>query len=196
MDFRCLFRGMEGGGGSQIFRIFWTFAILPLDFPHNFPYNQKVIIKKQSNRRKKNIMNTTTIDNGKLIEFIARTAEEYWYEYSLVYNCGELPPIEYTNNKTRIAGKAYRINGKDKVSFNLRFAEEKEYYNTIAHELAHIIQFRLFPNALQAHGAEFRSIMASIGANPNTYHYYSVAAAKSKRVQKIMAYDLVSADEM
>lgn len=41
---------------------------------------------------------------------------------------------------------------------------------TIAHELAHFIAYKLFPNAQQWHGPEFRSIMQSIGYSGDTFH--------------------------
>lgn len=134
------------------------------------------------------------MNNAQLINDIKNTAQEYWLLFSKTYNCGLIPTIEYTNNKTAIAGKAYLRSGR--VSFNLRFALEKDFHQTIAHELAHIIQARLYPNASQAHGPEFRAILSTVSNRTSTYHRYSVAAAKALKVNKIMPYDLISADEM
>ena len=41
---------------------------------------------------------------------------------------------------------------------------------TIAHELAHHIQWMLFPQFKQWHGPEFRHIMQGIGYSGDTYH--------------------------
>lgn len=111
--------------------------------------------------------------------YIQKTAKAAWFEFQQIYNCGLLPEIVIQSHKTGTAGTAFR-NGK-KVTFNLRYAmsEGSAFDRTIYHELAHIIQFRLFPNASQAHGPEFRAIMESVGKDGSTYHSYSVRAAKS-----------------
>lgn len=41
---------------------------------------------------------------------------------------------------------------------------------TLAHELAHVIQYVCFPHAKQAHGPEWKRIMRDLGFEPSTYH--------------------------
>jgi predicted SprT family Zn-dependent metalloprotease len=48
---------------------------------------------------------------------------------------------------------------------------------TIAHELAHHLQWMLFPQFKQWHGPEFRHIMQGIGYSGDTYHNMSPAVA-------------------
>ena len=131
------------------------------------------------------------------IDFILSQSKIVWDLYSNVYNCQELPLIEIQSKSNRIAGTAYR-SGK-KVTFNLAFCmvEGEEFIRTIRHELAHIIQFRLFPSAPQAHGPEFRSILESLGFDSSTYHKYDTLAAKSiAKKTKVLLIDSISVDEM
>jgi predicted SprT family Zn-dependent metalloprotease len=134
------------------------------------------------------------MNTSELIAKVLAEAELIWEQFSFTYNCGPIPEIEFTTRKSNYAGKAYLFS--QKVEFNLRYAEEPSFMDTVAHELAHIIQFRLFPRAKQAHGPEFRAILDSIGSDSSTYHRYNVTTAKSKKLDKIAAYDLISPDEM
>ena len=131
--------------------------------------------------------------NSELIQEITATANYYWDEFRRIYKIGNIAPISFVNNKSRIAGKAFR---SKKIEYNLRFAEEADFETTIVHELAHIIQFIVYPYAKQAHGSEFRSIMQVMGFDGRTYHSYNVNAAKSKKVDKLLLIDQISVDEM
>ena len=51
---------------------------------------------------------------------------------------------------------------------------------TIAHELAHHIQWMLFPQFKQWHGPEFRHIMQGIGYSGDTYHSMNPAIAAQR----------------
>lgn len=131
------------------------------------------------------------------IAFIKAEAEIAWKQFSTIFNCGNIPDIEIVSKNNRIAGTAFR-HGK-KVTFNIAYCmvEGRVFIRTIRHELAHIIQFRLFPSAAQAHGPEFRHILESLGFASSTYHTYNVLAAKSvAKKTKVLLIDSISADEM
>ena len=132
--------------------------------------------------------------NQELIQEITATTNLFWEELSKVYKIGNIPAIHFNTNKSPVAGYAYRW--EKKVEFNLRFAEELDFETTIMHELAHIVQYIVYPFAKQAHGPEFRSIMQTMGFSPRTYHSYNVKAAKSKKLEKLLLIDNISADEM
>jgi len=106
----------------------------------------------------------------------------FWKKYSehLLDDIGELPPIKMVWKKSGVAGFAYY---KGIVEFNVPYflshTNQEELEELIAHELAHIIQYRIYPKAKQAHGPEFRYIMNCIGLAGRTYHYMSVSKAKS-----------------
>jgi SprT protein len=60
------------------------------------------------------------------------------------------------------------------VSFNMDYAESypEDFHLTVRHEISHIVQFSLFPNAKQAHGPQFRKIcvfLGGTGATKSTY---------------------------
>lgn len=116
--------------------------------------------------------------------FTQETASKVWKQYKQAFNCGELPPIEFTERATRTAGFAYY---SGKVSFNLTYLcshpNQAELEDLIAHELAHIVQYRVYPRVKQAHGPEFRLIMQLIGYSGRTYHAMSKERAKQAEKQ-------------
>ncbi len=129
-------------------------------------------------------------------EFIETEAIAIWKQYQAIYNCGEMPPVTCEIENSKTAGFAYYNQAKG-IKLNLAFfcthANELDLKETIAHELAHIVQFRCFPKAKQAHGTEFRFVMQSIGYSGNTYHYMDPGKAKAaiKAIQK----SIISSDD-
>jgi hypothetical protein len=57
---------------------------------------------------------------------------------------------------------------------------DKNLKTTIAHEIAHHLQWVLFPHFKQWHGVEFRQIMQAIGYDGDTYHDMSPRVAASR----------------
>lgn len=57
---------------------------------------------------------------------------------------------------------------------------DKNLKQTIAHEIAHHLQWVLVPGFKQWHGPEFRQIMEAIGFEANTYHDMSPRIAASR----------------
>lgn len=132
------------------------------------------------------------MDIAAIKQQIEERANLHWQELSKCFNCGALPKIAYIMKPSKIAAFAY-YNGI--VEFNLCYAITEgidTYDRTIAHELAHIVQFRCFPNAKQAHGREFRYILDSIFMPSTTYHTYNVRAAAQAVKQHQAAFDIDS----
>lgn len=116
-----------------------------------------------------------------IVEFtheINALAYTVWENYSTVYKCGKQPEIIITVEKNGVAGRAYRKSHKVEINIAYFLNNTQNLEETIAHEFAHIIQFRLYPNAKQAHGVEFRHIMQTYGFSGNTYHNMSKSVAK------------------
>lgn len=137
------------------------------------------------------------LNKQEAVSFILEEANIAWEQFSTIFNCGKIPEVEIISKPTRYAGIAYR-SGK-KVSFNIPFCmiEGSNFIRTIRHELAHVIQCRLFPNAAQAHGKEFRYILESLGFESKTYHTYDTRVAKSlAKKTKVLLIDSISAEEM
>ena len=123
--------------------------------------------------------NPTTINQD-----ILAITQQYWNKYVEYMpegsEIGTIPPVTFAWKKSRVAGFAYY---SGKVEFNVPYflshPNQADLEEIIAHELAHIIQYRIYPHSRQAHGPEFRYIMNCIGFSGRTYHYMNVAAAKS-----------------
>ena len=83
----------------------------------------------------------------------------------------DIPKISFELNSGKVAGRAnfdgwlIRINPRFLVSNT-----EEIIKRTVPHECAHLITFKLFPFAKQAHGPEFRSVCRAIGISQETYH--------------------------
>lgn len=72
------------------------------------------------------------------------------------------PEVTFTTRSLRINGKCWR-NGK-RIDYNLQNANliGSEFVNTISHEIAHWVQFRLYPSS-KPHGTEFKRIHKALG---------------------------------
>jgi len=118
-------------------------------------------------------------------QYITEQVIKLWAQYRTVFNSLPVnpPTVTCTVKATRTAGFAYYDLTKG-VEFNIAYlcslTFKENFVPIIAHELAHVIQYRLYPKAKQAHGVDFRYIMQSIGFNGNTYHSFSVSKAKAK----------------
>jgi SprT protein len=107
----------------------------------------------------------------------------------------KLPKLAFQNPevgfevKGRTAGLAYQ-NGK-RVAFNTVLAEENrdEFDNTIIHELAHLVTFKLYPRAKQNHGPEFKRVFVFLGGNGKRGHTYDVCnVINADKVKKRFVY--------
>lgn len=92
------------------------------------------------------------------------------------------PKVEYFQKLTAKAGMAY--GRENKLVFNLQLAERNPdtYEKTICHEVSHLFTNRLYPNAKQHHGREFKTVMSKFGFTPNTYHTYDVTGLKTRKL--------------
>ena len=100
-------------------------------------------------------------------------ASNIWQDADMIFpNIGELPSITFELKATKTAG--YITRRDQVITYNLAYCFDiEEYSQIVAHELAHAIQFRIYPDAKQAHGGEFRYILKQLGYDTATYHSYS-----------------------
>lgn len=86
--------------------------------------------------------------------------------------------------KSMNAGKA--IYARHRVEYNELIAKTNRasFHNTVIHEVAHLIVHRMYPNAAQAHGPEFRHVMQVLGGNGARCHNYNVEAVVAAKGQK------------
>lgn len=83
--------------------------------------------------------------------------------------------VEFKTKMGVVAGQA--IECSIELNEELFLANQEEYFsNIIPHEVAHCLQFAMYPNAKRHHGKEWKSIMKILEVEPNTYHDMDVSA--------------------
>jgi len=85
--------------------------------------------------------------------------------------------------KTGCAGRAWYTENLLEFNSVLALENGEAFKVTITHELAHLITKNIFPNAKQAHGPEFKSVMRDMGSDTATYHKYDTTSVSTKRVK-------------
>lgn len=125
-------------------------------------------------------MNVTQDTHNKVVEIVNNTlekAKKIWP--SRAYLISTLL-VDWEVKSAGIAGLAYR--GRNRVSFNIDYIGQDGFWtNTIVHEVAHHIQWWIYPQAKQAHGPEFRRIMSLMGCSTHTRHSMSTPELVARR---------------
>jgi predicted SprT family Zn-dependent metalloprotease len=86
--------------------------------------------------------------------------------------------LYFRTDMFKVAGLAYRRQVRIDLNAQMFIANEEEFMaRTIPHEFAHLVNFILNPKAKQAHGPEFRSILATMGASHKRGHAYDWSVA-------------------
>lgn len=111
---------------------------------------------------------------------IQSMVSDLWIKAESIYgSLGNAPTVKFYS-KGAAAGKAY-IRTKV-VAYNETLAAENPdtFSNTVSHEVAHIVQYMLYPSS-KAHGVEFKRIHKSLGGSGATYHSYNTLSVKRYR---------------
>jgi SprT protein len=61
---------------------------------------------------------------------------------------------------------------------------ERFLHQTVPHEVAHLVVFRLFGPGARPHGAEWQAIMRLFGAEPERCHDYDVEGIQTRRLRR------------
>lgn len=97
----------------------------------------------------------------------------------------EIPDVSF-KDMGRVAGKAIYPN---KIILGITLFEqnlERFLARTVPHEVAHLVTHKLFPKAKQAHGPEWRMVMAKLGVVDNSRcHSYDISAVSNKRQSRV-----------
>lgn len=113
---------------------------------------------------------------------ILQSVEKYIKIANEKFNCNlSVPPVEFTT-RGKCAGRAYRVG---KLQFNSVIAQNatqagQDFNNTVSHEVAHLVQFKLYPYS-KPHGTEFKKIHKMLGGTGETCHRYSVQGVTGLR---------------
>lgn len=91
-----------------------------------------------------------------------------------------MPTVEFFT-KGRNAGWA--AEKRNTLSFNITLAAHNPdtFYQTVIHEVAHLVTWRVYPRAKQNHGPEFKYVDVALGGRGKRCHSYDVSVSKVKR---------------
>lgn len=97
-------------------------------------------------------------------KILARLPENIFLQIGNVREC----KVIFNHRMKTAAGRAFTT--KNIIHLNPKLLEhgEEEFMNTFAHELAHLIDFKL--NGRSSHGWRFQRIMRSLGYQPTRTH--------------------------
>lgn len=91
-------------------------------------------------------------------------------------------PVSYRTDMKGTAGLAYKSSRRIELNVQLLLENTEDFFKrTIPHEVAHIIQYMVYPYAKQGHGPEWREIMDFLGVDSTRCHSYDVSALVVKR---------------
>jgi SprT protein len=79
------------------------------------------------------------------------------------------------------AGQAGQIRYNDRL---LRDNPAEFLAQTVAHEVAHLVAYRVFGPRIRPHGREWRAVMALFGAPPQRCHRFAVARDATRRLPR------------
>ncbi len=110
-------------------------------------------------------------DTAKLLRFAEYEAKKWWMEARMAFGdkIGVMPKIEMNARLTATAGRAFYT--LDKCDFSCYLMERDPNYfanNTIPHELAHIIAWRLYRD--NGHGKAWKSIALELYGDNSRCH--------------------------
>lgn len=94
----------------------------------------------------------------------------------------DLCKLSIENLGSRVRGLAY--SGQNLIKINSVYLNESAEHcegvinTTVPHEIAHLITDNLFPNAKQAHGPEWKSVMIKLGLPPVRCHSMAIPSAR------------------
>src|SRR5690606_25464272 len=83
----------------------------------------------------------------------------------------EIPKLSFDIRGARVAGRANYADNLIKINPSFLIEHPEEMLNrTIGHECVHLICHKLYPNAKQAHGPEWKYLMRSLGLPDTRCH--------------------------
>lgn len=106
-----------------------------------------------------------------------------------LYDLAENLKISFNNRFTARAGDASFIKNEIRLSAPLwpRMTSQ-ERYETVIHEVSHIISYSIYKGRIKAHGYEWRKIMLDCGVEPNRLHNIDRTGLKRKRQPRFPAF--------
>jgi len=97
------------------------------------------------------------------------------------------PKVEFINRGTKGGSAHYH---KHLVMFNEILARENSdtFENTVKHEVAHLVAFKVYGEIGKGHGRHFKSVFIRLGGNGKRTHSYDVSSVKQKYTSRRYEY--------
>ena len=111
------------------------------------------------------------MNHVKLLEQAQFESRLWWIKLEKIYgSIGETPYILLNNRLRTTAARAWIYDGKVDLCTRLLVRYPQEYFRqTIPHELAHMVAWRVFGYE-GAHGIPWKNVMIALGLEPRIYH--------------------------
>lgn len=124
------------------------------------------------------------MDQAKIVELVNHYVAKANKKFSINLDS---PKVEFYN-MSKVAGRAWCR--ENRVSFNLTLAAEnpETFHETVCHEVAHLVTRKVFPNARQSHGPEFKHVDIELGGRGTRCHSYDTTSVKREVVRKYVTY--------
>jgi len=124
-----------------------------------------------------------------LTAWATKSAAQFWVyakkEFAKInYDIGNMPAIVMNSRLTATAGRAFDDCSKVDLScYHMTRNYEHFHKDTIPHELCHIITNKLYPNAKQHHGKEWKNVVDFLKVKTSIYHNLGTKAQHERGVK-------------
>lgn len=109
--------------------------------------------------------------NAKISECLAKAEARYGRSFPF-------PVVNYTL-KGAVAGRAYYYKHMINLNSVLLVENGQKFIDrTVAHEVAHLIAYRVYGDKIRPHGREWASVMNTFGLEASRCHTYDVTRAR------------------
>lgn len=125
-------------------------------------------------------MNKTQIEDFAIVTW-TKAVEKFSKVPAVAY--ASTPKVSFFDKGTTAGWAKYNI---WHIDFNIEIAKRAgdAFKDTIIHEVAHMMQYLVYPHAKQAHGPEFRRICVMLGGSGSTKHSYNADGLRAKTVKR------------
>jgi SprT protein len=115
---------------------------------------------------------------------VSKKLAELCVKAQTLYGVKIEPAVSY-DQRGLAAGQANY--SENSIRFNRELLEkyaEDFIDQTVPHEFAHLVAYRVYGSRIKPHGNEWRSIMVALGATPSRTHKYE--ASKTRRLRRYL----------
>jgi len=125
------------------------------------------------------------------IEATVKEHTDFWIDLANeIYNKTMQKPKILFNLRGKTAAGAW--DWKWLIKINLVLLKENwqdMIDDTIPHEVAHLVAYKIYGSFIKPHGTEWKSVMRNFGKNPIRCHKYNTSNSTLRTVAKIYTYE-------